>query len=315
MLKVIDEVREHDDRFPDVVLTVGSFDGIHLGHRRILEEVVDLARDKGGTAAVLTMRPHPRQFFVPAHAPNLLTSESKKLQLLEAAGIEVVYILKFDKETAAIEPVHFVEEIVRDHCHATALIVGHDCRFGKGAQGDIALLEKLGPSCGFTVKEVPPLFIESERVSSTLVRERVLQGDLEGVHALLGRPYSIVGEVVAGRGIGSKLNFPTANVKPHHSATPAQGVYIAEVFLEGRSHPAAVNIGIAPTIRHEDVTIEAHILDFSEEILDSEIEIVFHKRVRPEKKFPSLEALTTQIGKDVEAVRTFFAERQSAKFA
>lgn len=303
---VVHEVRDEQTRYAGLILTVGSFDGIHLGHRRILETVIQRAQAEHGTSAVLTMRPHPREFFVPEHAPNLLTDEKKKLQLLEEAGIDVVFFLTFNAETANLEPETFVETIIRDRCHAKGIVVGHDCRFGKGAKGDYGLLERMGPECGFTVEEIPPLFVENERVSSTLIRERVLQGDLDGVEVLLGRRYSILGEVIRGRGMGVKLGFPTANVKPHHSATPAQGVYIAEVLLGKRRIPAAVNIGIAPTIRHEDVTIEAHLLGFDEDIRSAEIEIVFHSRIRSEKKFASLDDLMAQIRKDVQTASNYF---------
>lgn len=305
-MKIVDDVRAERAEFTKVVLTVGSFDGIHLGHRRILDAVVEAAKRLGGVPSVLTMRPHPRVFFAQDHAPNLLTSERKKLQLLEEAGIEAVFVLPFNAETADIEALDFIHRIVCGQCKAKALVVGHDCRFGKGAKGDFELLERVAPENGFTVEQVPPLVVGTERVSSTLIRERVLQGDLEHVQVLLGRKYSVMGEVVTGRGMGVKLGFPTANVKPHHSAVPAQGVYIAEVLVAGRKLPAAVNIGIAPTIRHEDVTIEAHVLDFSQEILGEEIEIVFHKRVRPEKKFGSHKELTDQIDRDVEAARAYF---------
>lgn len=305
-MDIIRDVRGTTAEYPHVVLTIGSFDGLHLGHRSIVEDVVRNAKEMQGTAAVLTMDPHPREFFSTEHAPNLLTCLKKKLSILEELGIDVAFVLRFDREVADLEPLRFVEEIIHDRCHAEMLVVGHDCRFGKGAQGDFQLLERVGPSQGFTVKQLPPLIVQAERVSSTLIRERVLQGDLEGIEVLLGRKYSVQGEVVKGRGVGSQIGFATANVQPLHSAVPAQGVYIAEVLMEGRSHPAAVNIGIAPTIRHDDVTIEAHILDFSEDVLGREIEVVFHRRIRSEKKFPNREALSAQIASDVGAVREYF---------
>lgn len=308
-MDIIEDIRKSVPEYPGIVLTVGSFDGIHLGHRSILERVVARAKETGGTPALLTMQPHPREYFARDNAPNLLTSLEKKEQLLDEAGIEVLYILPFDADTAGMQATSFIRTILHDACHAQAIVVGHDCRFGKGAEGDIALLEHAGPEYGFTVEEVPPLIIESERVSSTLIRERVLQGDLAKAESLLGRRYSIMGTVERGRGIGTTLGFPTANIKPHHSAVPAQGVYIAEALINGRRIPAAVNIGIAPTIRQEDVTIEAHLLDFSEDIAGQTIEIVFHKRIRPEKKFAGREELVEQIARDVSDVREYFRRK------
>ena len=258
-MKIYENFLDETLGLKNVVLTVGSFDGVHIGHRRILDKVAEAARALGGTPTVLTMRPHPREFFSPENAPNLLTTDARKFALLESAGIEAICVLDFNAVTAAISASAFVRDIIHEKCHAKAIVVGHDCRFGRGAEGDYALLARLGPEYGFTTEEVPPLIIEGERVSSTLIRERVLQGDLGGVERLLGRKYSIVGEVVSGRGMGQKFGFPTANIQPHHSAIPAQGVYIAEARVAGRTLPAAVNVGIAPTIRQEDLTIEAHI--------------------------------------------------------
>lgn len=305
-MDVIHDIRAGATDYPNVVLTVGSFDGIHLGHRLILDRVTAIAAGSGGTPAVLTMKPHPREFFSPQNAPNLLTGDAKKQELLQAAGIRVMFILPFDRRTADTEPEDFIQHWLVGHCRARTIVVGHDCRFGKGARGDIAMLRALGGKYGYTVEEVPPLIIGAERVSSTLVRERVLQGDLAGVEKLLGRKYSITGIVVRGRGIGTTIGFPTANVKPHHSAVPAQGVYIAEALVNGTRHPAAVNIGIAPTIRNEDLAVEVHLLDFSGDLTGKDIEVVFHQRVRPEKKFRGREELVEQIGRDVASVRAYF---------
>lgn len=305
-MEIIEDVTKSDKNFPNVVLTVGSFDGIHMGHRYILEDVVRKAKALGGTPAMLTMRPHPREYFSPHNAPNLLCDFDKKIELLDDLGIEVVYVLPFNAATAAIPAETFVEDLLRDKCHVKSLVVGHDCRFGKGAKGTFMLLKDMGPEMGFDVEEIAPITVDSERVSSTLIRERILQGDLATVEKLLGRKYSVSGIVESGRGIGSTIGFPTANIHPYHTAIPAQGVYIAEAILDGEAYPAAVNIGIAPTIRNEDITIEAHLLDFDEDIRGKEIEILFHGRVRPERKFPNKEALIEQIARDVQTVRDYF---------
>lgn len=305
-MQIVDDVLNSDTVFPNVVLTVGSFDGVHRGHQHILRDVVERTKEIGGTPALLTMQPHPREYFSPDSAPNLLTSFEKKIALLEEAGIEVVFVLPFNEKTADIEPEVFIETVLRDHCHAVSLIVGYDCRFGRRARGDFAMLQAFAPDMGYDVKEIAPVIVESERVSSTLIRERILQGDLDAVEQLLGRKYSVVGKVESGRGIGKTIGFPTANVRPYHTAIPAHGVYIAQSIIDGEAYPSAVNIGIAPTIRNEDITIEAHLLDYDRDISGSEIEILFHKRVRPEKKFSGKEALIEQIGRDVEAVRAYF---------
>ncbi len=303
---IVDDIRNAKPDLGNVALTVGSFDGIHRGHRRILDQVIAEARRVDGIPAVLTMRPHPREYFSPDHAPNLLTSHAKKLELFAEAGIEAVFVLVFNADAANLSPETFLEDFVINRCGARAMVVGHDFRFGKEARGDYDYLVRAASKYDLSVSRVDPLLIAGERVSSTAIRERILEGDLEGAETLLGRKYSMIGEVVRGRGIGRKLGFPTANIRPHHSATPAHGVYAAQVILDNRVYPAAVNIGIAPTIRHEDITIEAYVFDFLEEIVSRTIELVFHRRLRPERKFPSHDALVAQIEQDVQDIRAYF---------
>ncbi len=307
-MQIIEDVRRNETNFGSAALTVGSFDGVHLGHRRILDELDKAARRLGGVRALLTLRPHPREFFSPGSPPNILTSDQKKFTLLEEAGIEVLFILPFDEAVAELDREDFLREIVLNRCGASILVVGHDFAFGKDALGGHAYLQEAAPRFGLEVVQVPPLFIQGERVSSTRIREAILQGELDKAETLLARKYSVQGQVVPGRGVGVKLGFPTANIKPHNSSVPAHGVYAAEACHRGTRYPAAVNIGIAPTIRHADITLEAHLLDFDKDIIGDEIEVVFHKRLRPERKFPSLEALTAAIGEDVRAVRAYFAD-------
>jgi len=305
-MKVIENILESAAPFPHVVLTIGSFDGVHLGHQRILEEVAVAAHEANGTPAVMTLQPHPREVFSPNHAPNLLTTHTKKLELLHKAGIQAVFVLPFTKATAGLDPRVFFDTIILGRCRAAHLLVGHDFRFGNNGAGDYHLLAEMGRGRGIKVTQVPPLLIRGERVSSTAIRERILEGDLENAEEYLGRKYALTGEVFTGRHIGAALGFPTANIKPYHNAVPPHGVYASEVRVGGESHLAAVNIGIAPTIRHEDITIEAHLLDFSRDIAGAEIEVVFHTRLRPERRFPSREDLVIQIGKDIQAVRAYF---------
>ena len=312
-MTVVNNIQERTEEVPDVTLTIGSFDGVHLGHRRILDEVRSTAQATKTAAAILTLMPHPRQYFAPDHAPNLLTSDAQKLSLLEEAGLDFVFLLRFGEDTARLTPQEFLDRIILGRCHAKALVVGHDFRFGSGAQGDYDFLVRAGLEHGFTVTRVPPLLLEGERVSSTRIRERVIEGDLEKAEQFLGRRYSIRGRVIPGRGIGHSIGFPTANIRPGLYAVPAHGVYIAWVVIGQDIHKAAVNIGIAPTIRHDDITIEAHILDFSDDIAGQEIEVVFADRLRPEHKFPTREALIEQIRRDVETIREHFTRDRELK--
>lgn len=307
---VIDDILRTQPELGRVVLTAGSFDGIHRGHLRVIDDVTRRARALDGAAAVLTMRPHPRELFAPDHAPNLLTSETKKLELLEAAGVEAVFFLPFTESVANLTPRAFVDRILAGQCRARVIVVGHDFHFGRNAEGDYAFLAQCAEAAGFEVFETPPLFVHGERVSSTLIRERVLQGDLERVAEFLGRRYALLGQVAAGRGVGAELGFPTANIEPHHSAIPAHGVYVAEAVLRGQDRRcmAAVNIGVAPTIRQADIVVEAHLLDFEGDLRGRPIELVFHRRLRGEQKFPGRAALIAQIERDVAAVRAYFAD-------
>jgi riboflavin kinase/FMN adenylyltransferase len=257
----------------------------------------------------MTLRPHPREFFTPKHAPNILTAPSQKRQLLEQAGVDVLFVLPFNADVAAMDRRDFLEQIVLRRCNARSLIVGHDFAFGRGAAGNFEYLREVGPELGLAVRQVPALFHHGERVSSTLVRERVLQGDLEEAEAFLGRRYSIVGEVTRGRGMGRQLGFPTANIPPHNLALPAHGVYVAETLIDGVWRPSAVNIGIAPTLQHDSPVVEVYVLDFEGDLVGRELEVRFHRRLRPEKKYPSLEHLIAAIAEDVAAVRAYFDPR------
>ncbi|HPO13987.1 MAG TPA: bifunctional riboflavin kinase/FAD synthetase [Candidatus Hydrogenedentes bacterium] len=303
---LINDIHTVSESFPNVVLTIGSFDGIHLGHRRIIEEVVREAQSVQGTACLMSLKPHPREFFAPGNPPNILLSDAKKEALLAEAGIDVLFILPFNQEAASMLPDTFLREIVVGRCHAKHVIVGHDFCFGKNAQGDYEYLKEAAPGLGFEVRQIPQRVIKGERVSSTLIREYILQGEVDKVEVFLGRKYSIAGEIIPGRGVGITLGYPTANIAPHHNAVPAHGVYVAEAVLEGKPYPAAVNIGVAPTIRNEDIAIEAFLLDFTGNIVGQPIELIFHKRLRPEKKFASREELVDAITHDVATVRHYF---------
>lgn len=305
-MEVIADVRSTERVLPSVVLTIGSFDGIHLGHRQILKRLVAAARANGGTAALMTLRPHPRQYFYPDHAPNILTSQRKKETLLAEAGVDVLFVLPFDAEVAALDREVFLREIVAGHCRAQRLIIGHDFAFGAGARGNYEFLCQCAPELRMAVEQVPALILDGERVSSTLIRECILEGDLTQAEHFLGRKYSILGKVVQGRGMGVKLGFPTANIVPGDCAVPMHGVYAGEAILHGERHLAAINIGIAPTIRHEDIMLEAFLLDFSGNLVGEDLEVVFHRRLRPEKKYGSYGELIAAIAEDVTQVRAHF---------
>jgi riboflavin kinase/FMN adenylyltransferase len=307
-MRVVENILEETLTDISPVVTIGSFDGIHLGHRRILDVLQEKTGHRGGSSVVVTMRPHPRVLFSPEYAANLLTPDEKKIALLREAGMDVVAFLPFTREVAEMPRQAFVEQVLVARCRAKCVVVGHDFRFGCDAAGDYEYLCAAGEQYGFSTVQVPPLHIDGERVSSTSIRERILHGDLDKVERYLGRPYSLCGKVGSGRGVGVQLGFPTANIHPLNSVIPPHGVYAAEVVIEGAErHCAAVNIGIAPTIRDEDITVEAFLLNFTGDLRNRDVEIVLHKRMRPERKFASREELMAAIAQDVAGVAAFFA--------
>ncbi|NLN93576.1 MAG: bifunctional riboflavin kinase/FAD synthetase [Candidatus Hydrogenedens sp.] len=306
-MHIIADARTTSEQFSRLVLAVGCFDGVHLGHREIISALVEEAEKMKGVPAVMTLEPHPRQFFAPDTAPDILTPNPVKCRLLAELGVQVLYFLPFDAHTASLTPGQFVEEILLKRCHIKGIIAGHDFAFGKAAAGNFDFLQEAGKKHGFLARQVPPLIVQRQRISSTLIREKILQGQLDSLPSFLGRHYSICGVVQSGRGIGRTLGFPTVNLDPCDCVIPAHGVYAARVRLDKREFLSAVNIGIAPTIQHDKPMIEAHLLDFSEDIVGAEIEVIFCKRMRGEERFDSHEALIDAIARDVAVVREYFA--------
>jgi len=307
-MRVVEDVREAGPASAGSILTVGIFDGLHLGHRRIIDTVVRRAKETGLDAALMTMRPHPRTVLEPGNAPRLLTPHPHKVRLLEQLGLDVLYVLPFDDATSALDREHVVRELFVERCGARELYVGHDFRFGHKAKGNYDYLRDVAADYGFHVTRVDPVVYDGERVSSTLVRRLVAEGDMERAHRYLERPYSIIGAVEPGRGIGRKLGYPTANVPFGDYAVPAPGIYAAKVRLAEHFYLAGVNVGYAPTIPHTQLTIEAYLLDFEGNLIGTEVEIAFHCRLRPEKRFETEQALSIAIGQDIEYIRDYFAQ-------
>lgn len=308
-MRIFEDVRQCRESFENLVLTIGSFDGLHNGHMCIVEHVKRLAATCGGQSALMYLHPHPREYFAPNSAPHWITSDQQRREILEAAGLDILFVLPFNASVARMDREAFVREIVVERCQARTLVVGHDFNFGKGARGNFEYLQEVAPQFGFSVEQVPALISEGERISSTLIRELIMEGEMARVRHFLGRDYQIHGHVVRNRGMGAKLGYPTANLDAGRFTMPAFGIYAAEARWRDQTYMAAVNVGIAPTLAHDSATIEAHLLDFEGELDNEVLALSFLKRLRPEAKFESLEALIEAIGKDVEAVRNFFAAR------
>jgi riboflavin kinase/FMN adenylyltransferase len=309
-MRILEGARAQDppDRLPPLALAIGNFDGVHRGH----QELVRVARERGAAVgaapAVLTFSPHPARIFAPTLAPPLIVSLERRLELLEAAGVEVAVVEPFTRELAAMEPEDFVRDVLVAKLGAREVVVGYDFSFGRARRGNTAMLQALGGHLGLGVTVVPPVTVDGLTCSSTKVREFVLEGRVEGAALLLGRPVEITGPVVRGAGRGRGLGVPTANVSPEAELVPRLGIYAAWAHLldgppSGR-HRAALSVGSNPTFTSGGgITVEAHLLDFQGDLYGRRLRLEVLHRLRDERRFDSIDALVAQIARDVAEVR------------
>jgi len=286
------------------VLTLGNFDGVHLGHQAIFKQVVAWAFNIGGSSVVFTFEPHPLKVLAPHRSPKLLSTFREKMEQIEAAGMDAVICARFTPEFASQNPEDFVREVLVDKIGAKAIFIGHDYTFGKNRQGDIPFLRAAGARYGFEVHVVDPVKVEGITVSSTKIRKLIMDGEVCLASKLLGRPYSIEGTVIPGHSRGRDIGFPTANITTPNELPPKEGVYAVTVEVEGKLYKGAANIGANPTFGDETPSYETHILDFSDDLYGKFLKMKFIKRVRDEVKFKSVEELVERIKKDVEIVRS-----------
>jgi riboflavin kinase/FMN adenylyltransferase len=293
------------------VLTIGNFDGIHVGHRAILDTVVARARALAGTAVVYTFDPHPRKVLAPERAPKLLTTLEQRVELLGEAGVDVVVVERFTPEFARTDADRFIRERIHALIRPVEVYVGYDFHFGRDREGSLRLLGELGPRLGFSVTIIPEVVVDDGDVNSTRIRELLGEAQVERANAMLGRPYSIRGRIGRGDARGRTLGFPTANVEPESEILPAPGVYAGHLRLldagepaAGSGWPAVTNVGTRPTFRDGgEVLAEAHLLGFSGDLYGRRVELSFVAHLRAEQRFPSVDALRRQIGADVEDAR------------
>jgi riboflavin kinase/FMN adenylyltransferase len=285
------------------VLAIGNFDGIHLGHQELLQKLIQTAKERGLTSAVMTFEPHPRELFTPERAPARLCSLREKLEYFSNAGVERVYVCAFNRRFAKVTADEFMQRILRQSLNAEAILIGEDFRFGAQRAGSTQDFVQ----AGFNLIKLPQVNSDSVRVSSTRVRSALADGQLEQAAMLLGRPYSISGKVVHGAQLGRKLGFPTANVHMRHERPALTGVYA--VKLDGLN--AVANLGVRPTIAGvPKLSLEVHVLDFNENLYDKHVHVEFFHKIRDEMKFDGLDALKARIAKDVEIARSFFISRE-----
>lgn len=318
-LRRLDAIPQLAELSGPLVLAVGMFDGLHLGHQAVLQTAFDTAAEVGGKVLVVTFEPHPAQVLGRARAPQILMHLPYKQRLLERCGIDGLLVVRFDDAFAAQEPTEFVRQLTTHAADLRAIVVGRDWAFGRGRSGDVALLERLGANAGFRVIGVPPVERHGEKISSTRIRAALEAGDLELCRRLLGRRFSVMGTVVAGRRLGRQLGFPTANLDVHGDRLPPSGVYavraraLPEVAgeTEPEWQPAVANLGRRPTVESADAapTVEVHVLEAAPglDLYGRELEVEFYRQLRAERKFAGLDQLKAQIARDVEQARAVVA--------
>jgi riboflavin kinase/FMN adenylyltransferase len=299
-------------------LTVGNFDGVHLGHQAMLARLKHAAAERNLSTGVLTFEPHPREFFAPDQAPVRLTSLREKIELVAARGIDRFHVCRFNYAFAQTTAQDFIERILVRGFNLRWLLIGDDFRFGARRAGDIVMLTKAARGLGFEVEALSSVMLGGERVSSTAVRTALQRGDLARVARLLDRPYGISGRVVRGDSVGRQLGFPTANVQMKHNRPPLTGIFAVEIVLQSAAHSVrtlrgVASLGVRPTlVQGGRPVLEAHIFDFEGSLYGEHVRVDFHHKLRDEEKYADRATLTRQIARDVENARAYFRSEDSA---
>jgi riboflavin kinase/FMN adenylyltransferase len=290
------------------VVGLGNFDGVHRGHRKLLDQVRRHAEERGGTAVAMIFDPHPPKVLRPDKAPALLMTLEQKIAAFEEAGLAAVAVVRFTPELSRWEPETFVETVLIDWLRVAEVWVGANFLFGRDRSGTFTLLRALGQDRGFKVDKIDPVFYKDFVVSSTRIRHLVAEGRVDEAGALLGHHYAIDGEVVHGDGRGRELGFPTANLVTGNELLPANGIYATVAILNGLFHPAVTSVGIRPTIGDGRFTIETHLLDGPQDLYGARMRLAFVRWLREEAAFDSLASLSEQIARDAEHARQLFGK-------
>ncbi len=299
-MEVIWKAKDFGRSFKNPVLTLGNFDGVHLGHQRIFRQVKEKAKEIGGESIVYTFAPHPVQILGPERKPFLLLPIAERLRLIGELGIDVAICAPFTREFANLTAEEFVRDILHNQIRVQEVFVGQNTTFGRNREGSVALLKEFGKRFGFAVEAVEEVEVRGAVVSSSRIRKLVGTGDMKGAAELLGRYPLLCGEVIHGHGRGSKkLGFPTANLKTPSVLYPKPGIYAVWAIHDGQRYPAVANLGWNPTFHDQQFSIEAHILNFDKDIYGQSLRVEFVERLRDEVTFRGPEELITQIKKDV----------------
>jgi riboflavin kinase/FMN adenylyltransferase len=313
-MRIIRDFSELSTPLRGAVATIGNFDGVHLGHREIFRSVVRKAHAIGGTSVVLTFVPHPLKVLAPERAPRLINTYAEKERLIEASCIDVLICIPFTREVASIPAARFVEEVLVGRVGIKHLIVGYDYAFGRNREGNADFLTRMGADLGFSVEVLSPIGKQGEIYSSTRIRQFLAEGKVAETAALLGRHFTLEGEVVHGAKRGAALGFPTANLATEKEILPCPGVYAVKVRRGGELLDGVVNIGSNPTFGGEGVSVEVYLFDFHEQIYGETLRLYFIARLRGEQRFAGSAALAAAIGVDVERAREILATARLVEY-
>ncbi|VAX29212.1 FMN adenylyltransferase / Riboflavin kinase [hydrothermal vent metagenome] len=307
-MKIVRGTKNITGPIPYPVVAIGNFDGVHIGHQIIFRKTADMVRERSGTAIVFTFEPHPLKIIAPERVPPLLTSFRQKMELIEECGIDQVVCADFTRQFADQQPRDFAKDILVGLIGVREIVVGFDYAFGRGREGTIPYLKKMGEEFDFNVHVVEPVKLNDHLVSSSHVRELIEDGNVRAARNFLGRNYSILGPVVHGHHTGQAIGFPTANLDTAKVQIPGTGVYAVRILYAGKTYQGAVNIGYNPTFNRDRLSVEVHIFDFHENIYGQEVEVIFVDRIRSEMTFQSADDLVVQIKKDIETARALLKE-------
>ena len=308
-MEIINGLHNLRSRHRGCVLTIGNFDGVHRGHRQLIDALCEKAKAMGVPSMLMTFEPQPREFFAGTKLPARLTRFREKVYLLDQTPLDRLLCLPFNERTANIEADWFAKDFVVDQVGAKHLVIGDDFRFGRGREGDFALFERYGQIHGYSVSAMSTLLQGEARISSTLIRETLAAGDFTAATNLLGHEYFIMGRVVYGRQLGRQLNVPTANIRLQRYRAALEGVYCVTVEgIAGAVRHGIANIGVRPTVDGKEPLLEVHVFDYTGNLYGDLIKVTFKQKLREEQAFDSIDALKIQINQDIEQARHYFDE-------
>ena len=301
-MKVIVDIQKSEERLKNSYVALGTFDGVHRGHRVLINSAIEEAKKNGGISVVYTFLNHPLEIIAPERVPKMINTIDEKLRLLEEMGVDYVVLQTFDEKYAETSKEEFIDKILIEYLGAKEIFVGFNYTFAERGSGNVEYLRKVAPKKGIKLNEIKAIEYKGQVLSSTLIRKFILEGKIEEANMFLGRPFFISGEVEHGKKLGRVLGFPTANLKVVNKVYPPFGIFGGTVLIEGEKekYNAVVNIGKNPTLKPGELSVEVHILDFNRDIYGKKIDVSIEKHLRDEKKFGSMEELRQGIGNDVE---------------